>query len=359
VRIIVIGAGLTGLTAAFRLAPRHEVVVLEASARAGGQIFTAHERGFLIERGGEGFVARSEALPALARDAGLPATEVIGQAVLRSYGWDGEQLRALEPGQAAAQLGFQVPQEELGKGIRTLARGMGSVIEALEQRLRGRATVAFGVSAIAIEPRGRALAVATADGAEHVADAVIVATPAAAAAPLLRGLAGEAAAAIAQARTMSSVTVELAYARAAIAHPLDGSGVVVAAAAQQQGLRACTFSSSKFEGRAPTGMTSLRVFFRPTEEELRALDDAAWIARAEAGLQRLLPISGSPVATWVTRWPNALPVHDEAHKTAVAALEHALAAHAVKLAGSAFHGSGIDAAVRSAERAADAIETAG
>ena len=145
------------------------------------------------------------------------------------------------------------------------------------------------------------------------------------------------------------------YPRAAIAHPLDGSGVVIAVAAQHNGMRACTFSASKFIERAPADMTSLRAFFRPSEEELRSLDDAAWTARAEAGVRRLLPVNGSPVATWVTRWPNALPIHDDAHKAAVAALEQALAPYPVTLAGSAFHGSGIDAAVRSAERAAAAL----
>ncbi len=354
-RVIVIGAGLSGLTTAFRLAGRHEVLVLEASVRSGGQILTAHERGFLIERGGEGFVARSAAVPALARDAGLPAGDVIGQAVLRSYGYDGEALHLLEPGQAASLLGFQVPQEELGKGIRTMLRGMGSLTAAREQQLRGRATIECGVQAASVERSGHGVAVVGADGSRREADAIVVATPAAAAAPLLRGLAGDAAAALAQAKTTSSVTVELAYPRAAIAHPLDGSGFVVALAAQRQGLRACTFSASKFEARAPSDMTSLRAFFRPTPDELNALDDAAWIARAEAGVSRVLPVSGSPTATWVTRWPHALPIHDDAHKAAVAALERALEPHPVKLAGSAFHGSGIDAAVRSAERTADGL----
>lgn len=354
-RVVIIGAGLAGLTAAFRLAGRHEVLVLEAGSRAGGQILTAHERGFLVERGGEGFVARSEAVPALARDAGVPPTDVIGQVVLRSYGYDGTALRVLEPGQAATLLGFQVPQEELGKGIRTMLRGMGSLTAALEQQLRGRARIEYDTHATAIEFGGRTLAVATAHGSPREAGAVIVATPAAAAAPLLRGLAGDAASALAQAKTTSSVTVELAYPRAAIAHPLDGSGVVIAAGAQQDGMRACTFSASKFALRAPADMTSLRAFFRPSEEELRTLDDATWVARAETGVRRLLPVSGAPIATWVTRWANALPIHDDAHKAAVAALEQALAPYPVQLAGSAFHGSGIDAAVRSAERAAAAL----
>jgi oxygen-dependent protoporphyrinogen oxidase len=51
---------------------------------------------------------------------------------------------------------------------------------------------------------------------------------------------------------------------------------------------------------------------------------------------------------WVSRWSDALPVFDPAHKQAIAALETALKGSHIALAGSAFHGAGIDAALRSA-----------
>jgi oxygen-dependent protoporphyrinogen oxidase len=60
----------------------------------------------------------------------------------------------------------------------------------------------------------------------------------------------------------------------------------------------------------------------------------------------------------VSRWVDALPVFDDAHRAAVAALERALAPRSIALAGSAFHGSGIDAAVRSAEHAATTLGAA-
>jgi oxygen-dependent protoporphyrinogen oxidase len=130
---------------------------------------------------------------------------------------------------------------------------------------------------------------------------------------------------------------------------------VVALSAQQQGLRACTFTSSKFIDRAPPGSVSLRAFFRPSDDDLAGLDDAAWIARARGGIARALPVRGEPVRAWVSRWPAALPVFDDAHRAAVDSLERALAQLPIALAGSAFHGSGIDAAVRSGERAAAAL----
>lgn len=356
-RVIVVGGGLSGLTAAFRLARESHVVVLEAGARLGGQIDTELSDGFVVERGAEGFVARSTAVPALAADLGMPEGELIGQATLRSFGFDGSTLVALGPGEAARFLGFQVAAEDLGKGIRSLRRGMGSLIWALTGNLRDheRVQLRAGVRAVQVAPSASGVRVQLADGSVLEADAAIVATTAVVASELLADYAGEAARALAQAVTSSSVTVELAYVRDAIAHALDGSGFVVAESAQQEGLRACTFTSSKFEGRAPKGRVSLRAFFRPSDADIASLDDAAWIARAARGVARVLPVSGDALRAWVSRWPRALPVFDAAHRSRVAALESALAGSAVVLAGSAFHGSGIDAAVRSGEAAAAAL----
>lgn len=354
-RIAVIGGGLSGLTAALRLGARAEIRVLEAGDRLGGQIHTELDTGFVIERGAEGFVARSEAVPALVRDLGMPETELIGQSVLRSYGFDGHLLSALQPGEAAALLGFQVPKEELGRGIRSLRRGMGSLIWALAGNLQGRAAVELGARVTRLHARDASLALQTADGRSFEVDAAVVATPAAVAAPLLSELAGDAALALSAAKTLSSVTVELAFARDQIAHPLDGTGFVVALAAQRDGLRACTFTTSKFVDRAPPGQVSLRVFLRPEAQELAALDHAAWIERAVSGVTRVLPVRGRPTRTWISVWPHALPVVDDGHRAAVAALEHALSPYPVLLAGSAFHGAGIDAAVRSGEAAAAAL----
>src|SRR3954454_9148861 len=146
-RIIVVGGGVAGLTAAYRLCAAADVVLLEAAPHVGGQIATTWWDGLAVERGGEGFVARSQALPALCADLGMQPDDVIAQATLRSYGYDGQVLKALAPGEAATFLGFQVPPEDLGKGIRSLRRGMGSLIDALRAQLQARADVRVGAQA--------------------------------------------------------------------------------------------------------------------------------------------------------------------------------------------------------------------
>ena len=367
--VLIVGGGLAGLSAAFRLAEVAEVQLLEAEPRLGGQILTERRGGFTIERGAEGFVFRSTAVPALATELGLPEGAVIGQSTLRSYGWDGSTLAALAPGEAASYLGFQVSREDLGKGIRSLRGGMGEAIEAFERALSLAPDVRVqrGVRVAAIERAARrgaaqqsgGVRATLADGSVIEADQAVVATGSAAAARLLSALLPEATP-LAHAPVMSSATVELAFERSALEHALDGTGFVIAERAQQEGLRACTFTSSKFEGRAPAGRVSLRLFFRPTAEELATLDDAAWSERALRGLSRVLRVRGAPLDAWVSRWPDALPVHSEPHKASVAALERAIeqAGLPLVLAGSAFHGSGIDAAVQSGLRAAERVRGA-
>ncbi|MGK3992023.1 protoporphyrinogen/coproporphyrinogen oxidase [Sorangium sp. So ce1024] len=351
-RVAIVGGGLAGCVVALRRAAAGDrVTLVEASPRLGGQLWTERVDGFVVEHGAEGFIARSEAVPALAGALGI-AGDLVGQETLRSFGFDGA-LRELAPGEAASFLGFQVPRDELGKGIRTFRLGMAQLTDALAGALAADARVDVRLSAAAasLARAGGCLRLSLAGGGAIDADAAVIATNAAGAAALL----GEPARPLRGAETLSSVTVSLAYPRATIEHPLDGTGFVVADGHQAHGFRACTFTTSKFAGRAPAGRVALRLFFRPEPADLEALDDAAWTARAEASLARVLPVRGPAERAWVSRWPSALPVSTPAHAARVREVEQALAGSGVLLAGSAFHGSGIDAAVRSAEAAAARI----
>jgi protoporphyrinogen/coproporphyrinogen III oxidase len=347
-RVVIVGGGLSGLTSAWALSrARHSVCVAEADEAYGGQISTERTAGYVIEHGAEGFVARSEAVPRLAEQVGIE-NELIGQSILRSLGVRGGNLTELAPGEAATLLGFQVPREELGNGIRSFSRGMGSLIEALRRALAAHADFRPGFRVDTLTRLERGYRLKTQDGAQLDADRVVIATSARAASRLLTPVCGPAAAPLRAASVVSSVTVSLAYDRAAIEHPLDASGFVVATDDQVHGLRACTFVSSKFESRAPAGKACLRVFFRPDDSEIHVLSDAKYGARAHAYLEPLLGIRAQPERSWVSRWPDALPVFDASHKEAVAQLTTALSGSGIALAGAAFHGSGIDAAVQSA-----------
>ena len=353
-RIAIIGAGLAGLVVAFRRqAAGDRVLIVEASPRAGGQLHTERTAGFVVEHGAEGFVAGSEAVRALAADLGIEK-DLVGQLVTRSYAFDGRELAELRPGEAGELLGFQVPRREFGKGIGSFREGMGELSQALLGALGGNVEVRLETNVSRLAASGTAWRIEQESGGADRADTLVVATSAARASALLEPSFGTPARELGRAETVSSVTVSLAYARADVDHPLDGTGFVVAEAAQDEGFRACTFVSSKLPERAPVDKALLRVFFRPTPRDL-ALPDDAWAARAERALRRALPLRGGFERAWVSRWSDSLPVFDDAHRERVQTLEAALTGRSVFLAGSAFHGSGIDAAVRSAEDAAKAL----
>jgi oxygen-dependent protoporphyrinogen oxidase len=77
-RVVIIGGGIAGLTTALHLKDRAselfgglDVLVLEASDRAGGNIQTDRVEGFTIERGPNGYLDNVPATPALVRRLGI------------------------------------------------------------------------------------------------------------------------------------------------------------------------------------------------------------------------------------------------------------------------------------------------
>ena len=70
--IVIVGAGITGLSAAFELSTRGiPFQVLEASSRAGGLIRTDHIDGFVVEAGPESVLAQKPAAIELCEALGL------------------------------------------------------------------------------------------------------------------------------------------------------------------------------------------------------------------------------------------------------------------------------------------------
>jgi oxygen-dependent protoporphyrinogen oxidase len=81
-RVAVVGAGITGLTAAYRVTqqrPDVEVVLLERTARLGGNIRTERVDGFLIDAGPDAFLRTKTEAVELARELGLESDLVTTQ----------------------------------------------------------------------------------------------------------------------------------------------------------------------------------------------------------------------------------------------------------------------------------------
>src|SRR5205823_3559435 len=76
-KVLILGGGISGLTALYRLQNRADVHLYEASDRLGGVIQTVHEERFLMELGPDCFLSENPSGIQLAKDLGLES-ELIG-----------------------------------------------------------------------------------------------------------------------------------------------------------------------------------------------------------------------------------------------------------------------------------------
>lgn len=187
-------------------------------------------------------------------------------------------------------------------------------------------------------------------------DAVIVATPAYAAARLLSPVDSVLAGDLDSIRHAGCVIVILGYARRDVAHALDGFGFLVPHVENRR-VQACTFSSVKFAGRAAPDDVLLRVFlggaYRP---ELVDAPDAELTKIVDEELRELLGVRGEPKYCRISRWPTLMPQYDVGHLDLVDRIERSvLNLPNLRLAGNAFRGVGITHCVHTGEQAAEQI----
>jgi oxygen-dependent protoporphyrinogen oxidase len=72
-KVVILGAGITGLSAAYYLEQKGitDILILEATDKAGGKIGTAYEHGFLIEKGPDAFITTKPYGIDLVKEIGL------------------------------------------------------------------------------------------------------------------------------------------------------------------------------------------------------------------------------------------------------------------------------------------------
>jgi len=192
------------------------------------------------------------------------------------------------------------------------------------------------------------------DGSRVVADAVVLATPAWASGDLLRAVAPRAAADLSSIDYVSTATASVAFRADQVGHDLKGFGFVVPRA-EKRPVMATTWSSSKFDGRAPDGHVLLRSFLgRAGREAAAQLDDDEMAAVVRAELREIMGISAEPEFVEIFRWPRGMPQYRVGHVELVGHIESAVArVPGIELAGGAYHGIGIGDCLREGAAAAE------
>jgi oxygen-dependent protoporphyrinogen oxidase len=228
-----------------------------------------------------------------------------------------------------------------GGAFRSLSGGMGELVEAIYARLPA-GSVQLNAAVVAIEPIERGWKLRE-GGRELACSAIILATPAHAAARLLSRVDPDAAVLCERTDYVSTASVVLAFPRDAIRHPLNGTGFVVARGSHRGRMNACTWVSSKFEGRAPDDAVLLRVFFGGAlDPGAAALSDDELVAHAVRELTPVLSIAGTPLFTRAYRWHNAGAQHDITHPARMRQLRQRLdRAPGLFVTGSGFNSVGV------------------
>jgi oxygen-dependent protoporphyrinogen oxidase len=236
--------------------------------------------------------------------------------------------------------------ERRGPIFYSLVRGLGRLVDALGERLSRRVTVHLEAGVRGVTRRGETYVLETAVGPVEC-DLLVLATPAWAAAGILRPLDAVLADRLAAIRYVGSATVFFGYRAADLSRVPSGHGFLVP---QSEGRRinGATWVSNKYPHRSPADGFLARCYVGGDRGAGEAeLDDPVLIDLCRDELAGMAGMDADPQFARVFRFPRSNPQYEVGHTDRVAAIEAARAGHAgLYLTGGAYRGVGVADGVR-------------
>ncbi|MCZ6786425.1 MAG: protoporphyrinogen oxidase [Planctomycetota bacterium] len=397
-KIRILGGGIAGLAAAFQLQEKHEVVVHEAGARVGGNIYTEQPDAFdgcYVEWGPNGFLDNEPATLDLIRRLGLESRLVRARSD-RRFLWRAGKLRELPssprgfltsdflPLHARLRLMLAPLTKAGARGNETIhafaARRMGKTVadtlvdafvggvyagDPKRLELRTAAPRIATGGAMPTGPKGRltsfdhGMSVLIDALAERVDvrtnvkttlargedDRVMCAIPAPRAAPLcddpLRSL-------LERIPTAPIAVIAMAFQESK--HALDVPAAFGFLAPHGQGLRilGTLYDSDIFAGRAPEGLRLFRTMIGGRRDaDAVGLTDDELTEIAARDLRQAWGRFPDPVAVQVIRHPLGIAQYEVGHGDLVQSIEAAAPAW-LRLCGSSYRGIALNACIKEA-----------
>ncbi len=192
------------------------------------------------------------------------------------------------------------------------------------------------------------------NGETYEADVCIVATaPSYATAEIIRDLDEGIADMLLRIPFVSSATVSLAYKKSEFEHPLNGFGFLVPRKEKTR-IKAASWSSTKFPGRAPEDGVLIRCFVGNAQEETIVYRSNEEILSAVlADLEKIMGVKAKPLFYRIYRWPNAMPQYTLGHSDRIKFIEEREKLYSgLCLVGNTYRGLGIGDCVNEGRRAA-------
>lgn len=228
----------------------------------------------------------------------------------------------------------------------SLADGMGELIAGLRVAL-GSSDIRTGTTVSSIERDETRYILTFGGGHREIFDAVVLAVPTPAAAYLLDPLHQDLSSILWEIHCVSPVTVSIAFDERDLDCQVAGRGFVIPRV-ESRALTAVTWSSNKFDGRAPDGIALLKAHLGKAARTtaIEQLDDRV-LGMVLDELTSILGITAAPIAWRVYRWKHGLPQYTIGHQQRVSRISTITAKlPRLILVGSAFQGIGIPDCIR-------------
>ncbi|MFZ3216938.1 MAG: protoporphyrinogen oxidase [Candidatus Acidiferrales bacterium] len=188
------------------------------------------------------------------------------------------------------------------------------------------------------------------------ASALVIATPAYAAAHLLQSVSPQLAQTLSGIAYAPVAVVAASYYRQQVSDPLEGFGFLIPRSEKIRTL-GTVWNSSLFSGRAPAGHVSMTSFIGgATDPDILQEPEERIAAIVSAENSRILGIVGPPLDTAVWKYPRALPQYNLGHGHTVEAIREAeRASPGLFFAGNYLEGPAIGKCVENGVQTAEAV----
>ena len=236
--------------------------------------------------------------------------------------------------------------------------GLQTLTDALAASLAG--TLRVGCPVRLLHPNeGRWVVESGQDGdtRAHTVDAVVMATPAHVLAAMeLPAAIRKHAALVERVEYPPVSTLTLGFARADVAHALDGFGMLIPSK-EKRSILGALFSSSLFPERAPDGYVAITCFVGGTRMPERAREDTdLLVERVLIDLRQMIGVRGEPVFAKHVYWPRAIPQYTVGYQAVKQAVDETeLANPGLYLAGNYRNGVSVGDCVASGQQIAQRV----